>query len=203
MQDSVVLCVWNTHKLQSTFQWWILMSLKDSKWRTKPVDSVGSHSYIFFYQAFVRKVTHEVVSLWKRDACLTFSLIFWKKVSAHWFYMIFLGYFVCMTFGWCTKLLPLAWYSHSSTVMGLLVVTGLIPDSKKYKQNNYLKCVTANSSTTRQHTAYTTNQPTPPSCQTRATQKSPSLNEKYWRIFWKKSSEELTSRHTKKKRQKE
>ena len=49
------------------------------------------------------------------------------------------------------------------------------------------KCRTANTSAIWQHAAHATDQLTwTPSCLTGAIQKSLSLNEKYWRIFWKK-----------------
>ena len=46
--------------------------------------------------------------------------------------------------------------------------------------------MTANTSVIWQHAAHTTDQLTSPNCKTGAIQKSLSLNEKYWRIFWKK-----------------
>ena len=48
------------------------------------------------------------------------------------------------------------------------------------------KCITANTSIIWQHAAHTTDQLSSPNRQTGATQKSLSLNKKYWRIFWKK-----------------
>ena len=48
------------------------------------------------------------------------------------------------------------------------------------------KCITANTSVIWQHAAHTTDQLSSPNCWTGAIQKSLSLNEKYWRIFWKK-----------------
>ena len=73
------------------------------------------------------------------------------------------------------------------------------------------KCITSNTSAIWQHAEHTTDQLTSPSCWTGAiapkkkkkkkktTQKCLSINEKYWRIFWKKFRR--TSRQ-KKKRQK-
>ena len=48
------------------------------------------------------------------------------------------------------------------------------------------KCVMANTSAIWQQAAHTTYQLSSPSCSTRAIQKSPTLNEKYLRVFWKK-----------------
>ena len=50
----------------------------------------------------------------------------------------------------------------------------------------FFKCITANTSAIWQHAAHTTDQLTSPSCSTGAMQNSKPLNEKYWRIFWKK-----------------
>ena len=56
--------------------------------------------------------------------------------------------------------------------------------NKKFKI--LYKCITANTSAIWQHAAHTIDQHTSPSCQTGVIQKSLSLNENYWRIFWKK-----------------
>ena len=48
------------------------------------------------------------------------------------------------------------------------------------------KCIIANTSVIWQHAAHTTDQLTTPNCWTEAVQKSLSLSEKYWRIYWKK-----------------
>ena len=67
-----------------------------------------------------------------------------------------------------------------------------VPTKDKYEngmdRNNDLrkylhKCIMANSSAVMQQAVHTTYRPPSPGCSTRAIQKSPSLNEKCWRIF--------------------
>ena len=58
--------------------------------------------------------------------------------------------------------------------------------SNKKKSKILYKCITANTSVIWQHAAHTTDQLSSPNRYTGAIQKSLSLNEKYWRIFWKK-----------------
>ena len=51
------------------------------------------------------------------------------------------------------------------------------------------KCIMANTSAIWQQAVHTTYQLSSPSCSTRAIQKSLTLNEKYLKVFWKKSQE--------------
>ena len=66
----------------------------------------------------------------------------------------------------------------------------------------------ANTSAIWQQAGHTTYQLSSPSCSTRAIQKSLTLNEKYWGVFWKKSrehgslAEKLQDRKSKRTRQK-
>ena len=53
-----------------------------------------------------------------------------------------------------------------------------------------------------QHATHTTNQPTSPSCETGAIQKSLSLNEEHWGIFWGKKSGVWASWQKKKRKKK-
>ena len=70
------------------------------------------------------------------------------------------------------------------------------------------KCIMANTSAIWQQAAHTTYQLSSPSCSTRAIQKSLTLNEKYLRVFWKKSwengqlAEKWQDRKSKRTRQK-
>ena len=52
------------------------------------------------------------------------------------------------------------------------------------------KCIMANTSAIWQQAAHTTYQLSSPSCSTRATPKSLTLNEKYLRVFWRKKNQE-------------
>ena len=53
------------------------------------------------------------------------------------------------------------------------------------------KCIMANTSAIWQQAAHTTYQLSSPSCSTRAIQKSPTLIEKYLRVFWREKSHEI------------
>ena len=59
-------------------------------------------------------------------------------------------------------------------------------DRHNMKLKMLYKCIMANTSAIRQQATHTTYQLSSPSCSTRAIQKSLTLNEKYFRVFWKK-----------------
>ena len=63
---------------------------------------------------------------------------------------------------------------------------------KIYIKGMDINNIVANTRTRRQHAAHTTNQLSSPNCLIGAIQKSLSLNEKYWRIFWGKGQENGT-----------
>ena len=74
-----------------------------------------------------------------------------------------------------------------------MLVSSTIPSKKKKKKKKKIKlykCIKANTSAIWQQVVHTTYQLSSPSRSTRAIQKSPTLIEKYLRVFWREKSHE-------------